>query len=124
MAIGWVRASAIAGLASLASVGAAASDAVMRLHVGSTGIHCLRFPCPHRGVFIPGVVRITRASDLLYAAIDTSDPVPNFDASEPDRAALLRSWAEFGCTAIEGQFVPSSSGAPTIRVVRIVGDCR
>ncbi len=41
-----------------------------RLHVGDTGIDCVRLPCPSRGVFEPDERGFAARSRLLYADLD------------------------------------------------------
>ena len=94
----------------------------MLLHVGATGIHCAREPCPARGIYPADAQPRDRRAALLYAGLSGNALLPRLEASTKERALLERSWYEYGCLLIEGGFQPADGG-PILRVQRILGEC-
>lgn len=84
----------------------------VRLAVGSTGILCVRAPCPWRGIADPDAQDPTR---LLWS----NDALPPLQASDDAARRIERAWDDNACLLVEGAF----DGA-TLRVERIVGPCR
>lgn len=93
------------------------------LHVGETGIRCLRLPCPSRGLFVPGARGQAERQTLLYADRDGRSPPPPMTGAAADRMAIVRAWDERRCLALIGRLIPGPDDRPVLRVDRIVGEC-
>lgn len=93
------------------------------LHVGETGIRCLRLPCPGRGLFAPGARGQAERESLLYADRDGRSPPPPMIGAAADRAAIARAWDERRCLALRGRLIPGEDDRPVLRVDRILGEC-
>lgn len=105
-------------LALLAASPAKADDALHfegRIKIGSTGIMCLREPCPRIGVMAasePGKPRLGRP---MFAG---GEPPP-LRGSDADVAAVRKAWTADGCLLVEGRF----SRPPLLEIRRVVGPC-
>ncbi|MEO3999711.1 hypothetical protein [Mesorhizobium sp. CAU 1732] len=82
------------------------------LAVGSTGIFCVRAPCPWRGIADPDAQDPTR---LLWSG----DDLPPIHAPDDTTRRIERAWDDHECLLVEGAF-----DGVTLRVERIVGPCR
>lgn len=94
-----------------------------RLHIGNTGINCLRLPCPSRAVFVPDERGQADRNNLLYADLDGSKPAPPMLGDAAHLAAIETAWEERQCLAIDGRLIPGEDDRPVLRVDRIVGPC-
>lgn len=94
-----------------------------RLHIGDTGIRCVRLPCPSRAVFAPGTEDHAVRQSMLYVDTDGSSPPPPMIASEANRAAIVMAWDERQCLAIDGRMIAGEDDRPILRVDRVVGSC-
>lgn len=94
-----------------------------RMHIGDTGIRCVRQPCPSRGVFVPDARGLATREGLLMSDSDGKTPLPPMVAGAADRAAIERVWADGGCIAIEGRLIPGEDDRPALRVDRLIGAC-
>ena len=97
--------------------------APMRIHVGNTGIHCVRLPCPSRGVFVPGERSHTAHDRMLYADMDGETPPPPMVGDEALLAAITTAWEERACLAIDGRLITGEDDRPVLRVARVIGPC-
>lgn len=98
--------------------------AASRLHVGNTGIRCVRMPCPGRAVFRPQPPEGAAARDrMLYVDVDGRTPPPPMVGRPADLTAVRRAWAEYGCLAIDGRLV-SGDDRTELRIDRVLGSCR
>jgi hypothetical protein len=95
-----------------------------RIHVGDTGIKCVKLPCPSRGVFLPGRAQNGGRPTLLLADHDGRMPPPPMIGDEADLAAIRTAWNARDCLAIEGRPISGEDDKPVLRVDRIVGPCR
>lgn len=93
------------------------------LHVGETGIRCLRLPCPGRGLYVPGARGQAERQNLLYADRDGRSPPPPMIGDPDARAAIAKAWDERRCLAVMGRLIPGEDDRPVLRVDRIVGAC-
>lgn len=96
----------------------------MRIHVGDTGIRCVKFPCPSRAVFLPVGERGVTQKELLYTDRDGKTPPPPMIGDEAALAAITEAWNERACLAIDGRLISGEDDRPVLRVDRIVGPCR
>lgn len=101
-----------------------AGEGRQRLYVGRTGIQCLRLPCPHRGIFLPGLAgsRGLRRP-LLYADVDGKTSLPRLAASPGDKRRLEAAWDRRACLEIIGRLEGKGASA-NLTVTKIVGPCR
>ncbi|WP_343312667.1 hypothetical protein AAIB41_07395 [Brucella sp. BE17] len=85
----------------------------MHLAVGKTNIHCMKQPCPWRGIVdLDDTAREPRR--LLWSGSD----LPALVASETDAKRLRDVWSEHGCLAVAGWF-----NGQTLRIDKILGNC-
>lgn len=98
--------------------------AAARLHIGDTGIRCVRLPCPSRALFEPQSPdgHVTRER-MLYVDLDGSKPPPPMLGDPADLTAIRQSWEERQCLAIDGRLIPGEDDHPVLRVDRVVGSC-
>ena len=96
----------------------------MRLHIGDTGIRCVRTPCPSRAVFLPREQTSKVRGGLLYSDMDGTSPPPPMIGDEAHLRALLQAWEDRACLAIDGRLISGEDDKPVLRVDRIVGPCR
>lgn len=82
--------------------------------LGSTGIDCVRLPCPWRGVFR---IDPDGTRDRPLSRHDMTEPPP-LKADEADRARIEDAFAKDGCVVAEGHF-----DGETLVVARIAGEC-
>jgi hypothetical protein len=94
-----------------------------RMHIGDTGIRCVKFPCPSRGLFLPGETGDRREMTLLAADYDGRMPPPPMIGDEADLAAVRAAWASRDCLAIEGRMVSGIDDKPVLRIDRVHGRC-
>lgn len=95
-----------------------------RLNIGRTGIQCVRLPCPHRGIFLPGAANMQGLHRMpLYADLDGSTFLPKLIASESDKARLEQAWDRRQCLEIRGNLQGRGDNA-VLEVSRIIGPCR
>lgn len=98
--------------------------AAQLLNVGATGITCLRHPCPHRGVYLPGRGDLQkRKAALLYADTDGHAGAPRLVAAPDIAAAVNAAWFDMKCVQVLGQFEHAVSDRPSLRIARLVGPC-
>lgn len=83
--------------------------------LGSTGIYCVKAPCPWCGVFR---IDPDGTSDRPLSGADMGGPPP-LRANEADRKRIEDAFAGHGCVVAEGRFE-----GDTLVVVRIAGECR
>lgn len=95
----------------------------MRIHVGNTGIRCLRQPCPARGVFVPDEQGHAARDQMLYADMDGKAPPPPMIGDKTMLAAITTAWEERSCLAIDGRLVSGEDDRPVLRVDRMAGLC-
>lgn len=95
----------------------------MRLHIGDTGIRCVRLPCPARGVFVPTPGADMR-DHLLYSDSDGASPPPPMVGQASRLAAVSQAWHERRCIAVDGRLISGEDDRPVLRIDRIVGACR
>ncbi len=95
-----------------------------RLHIGDTGIRCVKRPCPGRAVFKPDARGLPVRDRMLYVDENGRGAPPPTLASDADRTAIITAWDERRCIAIEGRLIPGEDDRPILRVDRIVGPCR
>lgn len=96
----------------------------IRIHVGDTGIRCVKLPCPSRGVFVPDPQKGGVSADFLLTDRDGSGPPPPMIGRDADLAAVGKAWDERACLAIDGRLISGKEDRPVLRVDRIVGPCR
>ncbi|MCW2365122.1 hypothetical protein M2341_000569 [Sphingobium sp. B7D2B] len=95
-----------------------------RLHIGDTGVRCVRQPCPSRALFDPkGQAGQTDRQAMLYVDLDGSKPSPPMIGDPTALAAIRTAWNERQCLAIEGRLIPGEDDRPVLRVDRVVGPC-
>ncbi|MFC4256464.1 hypothetical protein GRI97_09945 [Altererythrobacter xixiisoli] len=94
-----------------------------RLHIGNTGIACVKDPCPRRAVFVPDERGQADRNNLLYVDLDGGRPAPPLVGNPEDVAAIVTAWDERRCLAIDGRLIPGENDQPELRVDRIVGPC-
>jgi len=99
-------------------------SAAMRIHVGDTGIKCVKFPCPSRGVYLPEDADAEKPLELLYTDPDGKAPLPPMIGDAAALAAIAAAWEDRGCLAIDGRLISGEEDKPVLRVDRIVGHCR
>lgn len=103
---------------------AGAENSGERLNVGSTGVMCIRRPCPDRGIYRPGAKDLqTLERSLLYADLDGKTGLPRIEGAAADVARINGSWEQGKCLAIVGRFA-GNAGNRTLHVSRVVGQCR
>lgn len=95
----------------------------MRIHVGNTGIRCLRLPCPSRGVFVPDEQGHAARDRMLHADIDGKSPPPPMIGDKSLLAAITTAWEKRACLAIDGRLVSGEGDRPVLRVDRVIGPC-
>lgn len=95
----------------------------MRIHIGNTGINCLRLPCPSRGVFVPDERGHAARDRMLYADMDGKAPPPPMIGEEALLAAITTAWEERACLAIDGRLISGEDDRPVLRVDRVIGPC-
>lgn len=98
--------------------------APMRLHIGDTGIRCVRLPCPSRGVFLPREPANGVREGLLYSDMEGNSPPPPMIGDKALLSAVSQAWEERTCLAIDGRLISGVEDKPVLRVDRIVGPCR
>ncbi|WP_315762666.1 hypothetical protein [Sphingomonas sp. Y38-1Y] len=103
-------------------VATAEDSAAMRMHVGDTGIRCVKLPCPSRGVFLPDRDGSPQ-KELLYADRDGKTPPPPMVGRPEVQAAVVRAWETRACLAIDARLIGGVDDRPVLRVDRIVGPC-
>jgi len=102
----------------------AAQQALQLLNVGVTGITCLRLPCPHRGVFLPGGSSLqARRAALLYADIDGRTDPPHLVSAPDIVMAVSAAWSDMKCVQVLGRLEPTDADRPTLYIARVVGRC-
>ncbi len=95
-----------------------------RLHIGDTGIRCVRQPCPSRALFDPkGQVGQADREAMLYVDLDGSKPPPPMIGDPAALAAIRTAWDDRQCLAIDGRLIPGEDDRPVLRVDRVVGPC-
>lgn len=95
----------------------------MRIHIGNTGIRCLRQPCPARGAFVPDEQGHSARDRMLYADMDGKAPLPPMIGDKALLAAITTAWEERTCLAIDGRLVSGENDRPVLRVDRVAGPC-
>ena len=95
----------------------------MRIHVGDTGIKCVRLPCPSRGVFVPDEQSHAARDRMLYADMDGETPPPPMIGDAALLAAITTAWEERACLAIDGRLISGEGDLPVLRVDRVIGPC-
>ena len=100
-----------------------ANEPAMRLHVGDTGILCVRLPCPTRGVFIPAGHGLEVRKNLLYTDLDGQTPPPLMIGEKAAIDAVTKAWSDRQCLAIKGRMIAGEAGQPRLRIDRIIGPC-
>ncbi len=98
-------------------------SAARRLHIGDTGIDCVRLPCPSRGIFEPDDRGFAARDRLLYVDLDGTTPPPPMIGSETDQAEVVKAWNDRRCLAIEGQLISGKDERPALRIDHIIGPC-
>jgi hypothetical protein len=99
-------------------------DAVgQRMHIGDTGIRCVKFPCPSRGLFLPAGTEDGREMTLLVTDRDGRTPPPRMIGDEADLAAIRAAWEARDCLAIDGRMISGVDDKPVLRVDRVHGRC-
>lgn len=83
--------------------------------LGTTGIYCVKAPCPWRGVFR---IHPDGTRDRPLSGHDLPAPPP-LRAGDADRARIEDAFARSGCVVAEGHF-----DGETLVVLRIAGECR
>lgn len=116
-----MAAQAVASGPDVATPGDAAGR---RIHIGDTGIRCVKLPCPSRGVFLPDEVQGNGWPALLLADLDGRMPPPPMIGEEADLAAVRAAWDARECLAIVGRPIGGEDDKPVLRVDRVVGPCR
>lgn len=96
---------------------------VVRLHVGATGIHCVKTPCPARAVFEPGPGGKAERQRMIYIDLDGKKPAPPMMGADKALAAIRSAWDSRECIAIDGRLIGGVDDQPVLRVDRIVGPC-
>lgn len=86
---------------------------VGRLAVGKTGIHCMKQPCPWRGI-----VDLADNTRKPLRPLWSNSDLPRLVASADDSKRLREAWSEHGCLAVFGAF-----DGQTLRVDKILGNC-
>ncbi|MFC3690857.1 hypothetical protein [Chenggangzhangella methanolivorans] len=104
-------------LGSLAAAPAASDERSFegRLKIGSTGVMCVKEPCPRIGVLAasePGKPRFGRP---MFAG----DAPPPMSGATADQEAVAAAWRADGCLVIEGRF----SRPPLLEIDRVEGPC-
>lgn len=95
----------------------------VRLHVGETGIRCLRLPCPARAVFEPGESGRAMRERMAYVDLDGRSPPPPMIGAATDLAALRDVWEERQCLVVIGRLIPGEQDQPVLRVDQVLGPC-
>lgn len=95
----------------------------IRIHVGHTGIRCLRLPCPSRGVFVPDERGHAARDRMLYADTDGKAPPPPVIGEKALLTAITTAWDERTCLAIDGRLISGEDDRPVLRVDRVIGPC-
>lgn len=96
----------------------------MRIHVGDTGIRCLRQPCPSRAVFVPDEQGHAMRERMLYVDMDGKAPPPPMIGDKVLLTAVTSAWTERTCLAIDGRLISGEGDRPVLRVDRVIGPCR
>lgn len=78
--------------------------------VGRTGIHCVKEPCPWRGI-------IHREAARRWP-LWRQDNLPALVADDETRRRLERAWDDYGCLVVRGTF-----DGRTLTVEQIVSEC-
>ena len=86
-----------------------------RFAVGSTGILCVRAPCPWRGIRLVSTDGANTPAEIDW----TGDELPPVLATAEIRERLAQTWDDMGCLVVEGAF-----DRRTLAVVSILGSCR
>lgn len=81
--------------------------------IGRTGIHCVRMPCPWRGI-----VRAGDDSRPAGRPFWTGKDLPALKATPEDEKRIRAAWQDSGCLVVKGRFEKDE-----LAVHRIVGDC-
>jgi hypothetical protein len=68
------------------------------IRIGRTGIHCLRTPCPWRGI-----MKIREDGLADGKPVWAGDELPILEASPADRERIRSSWQDSGCLLVEGR---------------------
>lgn len=100
-----------------------AAGAPGRLHIGDTGIRCVRMPCPSRGVYQPGENGHAVRGQLLYADPDGVKGLPPMMGDEKLLIAIREAWDDHRCLAVDGRLIGGEDDRPVLRVDRIAGAC-
>lgn len=122
----WTAASALLTLAQVAPpphVANSAQAPAVRLHVGDTGIRCVRMPCPSRGVYEPDDAGNADRNALLYADVDGRAGPPPMNGDPAALRTIAEAWGEFGCVEIDGRLIPGEDDRPVLRVDEVIGQC-
>ena len=82
-------------------------------HIGRTGIHCLRMPCPWRGI-----MKIREDGLADGKPVWAGDELPIVEASPADRQRIRTSWQDSGCLLVQARFEERK-----LVVRHVVGDC-
>jgi hypothetical protein len=90
---------------------AAAIEGIFR--IGRTGIHCMRKPCPWRGITKVREDGLTEGKPVW-----TGDELPILESSPADRDRIRSSWRDSGCLLVQGRFE-----VQRLVVRHVTGDC-
>ena len=84
-----------------------------QFRVGTTGIYCVKAPCPWRGIVPLGADGQPGGKPLW-----TAQDLPTLKASKADHRRIAAAWKDNGCLIVDGTL----EGA-TFTVNRIDGEC-
>jgi hypothetical protein len=82
-------------------------------HIGRTGIHCMRKPCPWRGI-----TKVHEDGLADGKPVWAGDELPIIEASPPDLDRIRSSWRESGCLLVRGRYE-----GQRLVVRHVTGDC-
>jgi hypothetical protein len=96
---------------SSAAASPAPADDVLR--IGPTGIHCVRAPCPWRGIIRLGADGRPEGRPLW-----AGDELPAIIGADADRRRIATVWRDGGCILVRGRLEQTG-----LLVRSISGDC-
>lgn len=105
---------AIAGLALLLIATPVRADSIAgTFRLGSTGINCVKAPCPWRGI-----MKLDANGKPDGRPLWAGNELPTIKAEENVRNRIAATWKASGCLVVEGELDDDG-----FAVSRIVGDC-